>query len=242
MDIKETNASVVSIYQNGKSKRSECETASCIIESFKSDISAYKAMIPAFFSTHGEAAGIREIYKEIPKEPTTEWRMIDVIDLSVAGNLYKEYLEGMEVFVGEIVKTHTDVDSFGYSEKLGKAIENNDRFIDSLFGGTNNPSAKESIRDAMANIEYLIDLKGYMERYESFITGAITSSSEDSPQNTSELVKGALRLYCNSVSLYCEKVITTVFSTYVDIQDAIDYSHNRIVAKEPVSVPTYQLF
>ena len=186
-------------------------------DTLKSELSAYKDIIPDFFSRNGESAGIRSMYEKV-NDPMYKNKNIDTIDLNIAESVYDDYLNGMYTFIQDLntaVITESDVDK--YSSKLESAKEKDSIFIESIFGGSLNEKNECTLKEATKDLEILIN---FIPKIESFYNKSLILS--ESMNNNNDLVNSSIELVCESVSNYAYNVIKNVMTTYYTITEAFD--------------------
>lgn len=224
----------------GMDARRDCQDINKLIESIHNELSVYKTAIPNFFSSRGEADGIRKLYNELENRPN-DIRIIPVIDLCVAGSIYSEYVSGMLEFIHDVFRlapTCSDSHCVSYREKIQRAEQNNSIFIRSLFGGENNESSDKSLKDACGNIEYLIDFVKILDEFNQQCGALQVPATDDETMKT--LIVDSVRLYFDSIGMYCSNVLECVFKTYDMICDSLQYPYGKQPLKP--EVPKYQLF
>jgi hypothetical protein len=182
---------------------------------------AYLKLIPEFFSSHGEAAGIKDMYKKLKELDRFRDRIISAIDITRIGNIYVEYYTGMCDFVDEVIENAES--SNGISNDLIEALDlakkGDPQFVDSLFGGKNGERVDTRLTEAVANVEYLIDfievLKMMKLNAERFY-GAAASVNQD------DTVKESIKLLVSSAGTYCSRLIIEIFENYTKITDTLN--------------------
>lgn len=233
MEYTEKLKSIHDIGEQARKENSEYESAA---SSMKDELSRYKDIIPEFFSSRGEAKGIHDMYVFMEEHPN-DLRTISVIDLCVAGKIYKEYVDGMLQFINEITeKEPTEAEASDYSGKISIASANNDKFVASLFGGAPNEPKRKTLREASVNIEYLID---FIDELGSFMETVDALKMPASDGVLRKLAADSTYMYFNSISMYCYSVINCVFETYDQIREIIQYPYGKPTTAD---VPKYQLF
>lgn len=210
-----------------KRRNSKDEIFSFLADTLFKELEEYDVLIHRFFSRDGEEKRIRSMFSELrnlENEIT-----IQAVDVSYASNVYEEYTDGMIEFIQEVFSLNYDeneVEKFTkYEENLLKATENDSIFIDSLFGGINNPESEETVKSAVSNVNFLVNFLNEMKNYHLKI-GKLKISN---PYN--QLAIDSFSLVVSSISKYCSKMIITILKTYCNINDALS-------GKKPVNTDT----
>lgn len=206
---------------NEKRRNSKDEIFSFLADTLCKELEEYDSMIHRFFSRDGEEKRIRNMFSELrnlENEIT-----IQAVDVSYASKVYEEYTDGMIEFIQEVFSLDYDeneVEKFTkYEENLLKATENDSIFIDSLFGGINNPESEETVKSAVSNVNFLVNFLNEMKNYHLKI-GELRINSL-SIQTESKLANFSFSLVVSSISKYCSKMIITILETYCNINDAL---------------------
>lgn len=200
-----------------------------------------KDMIPGFFSSSGEGDSIRKMYADLEQYRYSRFVLessVPVIDLNVAGDIYKEYLSGMCSFITETCGYCIDgelytKESATCSEKLSRAQTNDGKFIDSIFGGSNNSTQNENILESVKNVEFLIsfldDLKTESTKC-GVVIETVKKGIADHPESK-ELLTESTRMMVESMNNYAYHVISTVFNSYKDINTVLESKGKPIGSK-----------
>lgn len=207
-------------------------------QAIKSLLSLYESYIPEFFSKSGASENIRKIYEEIDAG-AFEGKTINTIDMNLSSHIYKEYFTGMMKFAIDIINTCanelSDDVKTTCEEKLQKAHQADNSFIDSLFGGTNNETKECSVKDAVSNIEFLIEFIPMIKDFQVSI-----DQIHDSMQNEkNEMTDSCGLVVFNSIAYYCNKSMMNMIQTY----DMIENLANSQPALDTLNENnTFQLF
>lgn len=185
-----------------------------------SEYDAYLKLIPDFFSSHGEANGIRDMYKKLKELDGVRDRVIPVIDLSKVGNIYVEYYTGMCDFVDEVIEKAT---SSGVTSELTEALElakkGDPQFVDSLFGGKNGERVDTRLTEAVTNIEYLID---FIEVLNIMKLNAQRFYGTAASVKDNDCVRESVKLLATSAGIYCSKLLAEIFADYTKITNTLN--------------------
>lgn len=190
---------------------------------FKNEyIPKFEKFIPDFFSKNVEADNVRMIYRTI-REQEFPNKTINCVDVYKASEIYQEYVHGMVDFLHEIIEcanTAFDVrEESKYNDLITKATARDYEFIKSCFGGSMNPPVDQGLKDAVRNVEMLIDFNDQLTTFENTTGSMIESISDVDSDN--ELLSKAVNLYVNSVIRYCYFMIFTIFDSYDKIYSVI---------------------
>lgn len=205
------------------------------LEVFEDEINEYKELIPDFFSRDGESKGIRTVYEKT-KDPSRSELKLNAIDLQVAESTYNEYLEGMIQFIKDIDKCVTEnTDYSEYEDKLNTAKCNDKLFIESIFGGKNNPEHEFTAEEVAKDLEILVDFIPKLD--EVYKT---CNKVEESVTSNNMLVLQSLSMMYESVSDFFCNEIKGAMNNYYKLYDAVnkDTSASSYI-KESVSDMTY---
>lgn len=210
----ELNESYNFFNQNCSTKRDMCELM-CITLSKFSDI------IKKFFSkSDGNCyEKIHSVYNKISED--VNYRLIKICstDLNLASNLYNEYISGMRSFIESIASSNNYEEE---KEKVNNAIVNaitkDEKFINHIFD--NNQSCDVCIKDAICNLEVLIDFLPYINT----VTNNIKSFYNSYNGANKELWNRLMQLYIVSNIKYAYRTIRIVFNTFSAIYGKLDYN------------------
>lgn len=191
-----------------------------------------KEMIPGFFSSGGEGNALRKMYADLEQHRYSRFVIessVPVIDLNVAGHIYKEYLDGMCSFITETCGYCIDGELYAKEsttceDKLQRAHENDGKFIESIFGGSNNSAQNENILESVKNIEFLVSFLDDLKT-ESATCGVVIDQVKkgiaDHP-DSQKLLTESTRMMVESVNDYVYHVIRSVFESYQDITNVLE--------------------
>ena len=132
----------------------------------------------------------------------------------------KEYVEGMTSFITEIGSkqfTAEESDLGEYHEKLGVAKEKDSDFINSIYGGSLNKPESMPIKEAVENIEYLID---FIPEIGSIHDKCVTLKDTYEGMDNNILNESLSMLY-ESVENYCYSTVSSIASTYHNIKKTL---------------------
>ena len=193
------------------------------LEKFRLEyIPKIERFIPDFFSKNVEADNVRMIYRTIREQEFPD-KTINCVDVYKASEIYQEYVRGMIDFLHEIIECANTAFSVNeenkYNDLITKATARDYEFIKSCFGGSMNPSTEQGLKDAVRNVEMLIDFNDQLTSFESTSDSMIESIAEVDADN--ELLIKAVNLYENSVIRYCYFMISTIFDSYSKIYSVI---------------------
>lgn len=193
------------------------------LEKFRLEyIPKIERFIPDFFSKNVEADNVRMIYRTIREQDFSN-KTIECVDVYKASEIYQEYVHGMVDFLREIIDGANTAFSVNeenkYNDLISKATARDYEFIKSCFGGSMNPSTEQGLKDAVRNVEMLIDFNDQLASFESTSGTMIESIAEVDADN--ELLIKAVNLYENSVIRYCYFMISTIFDSYNKIYSVI---------------------
>ena len=208
----------MSMIEDLKKKHEEFMEGAKDYNSFDNMLNTISDFIPSFFSKNGEADGIRSMYKEIRESDND--LMIECVDVNKASHIYKEYVEGMTSFITEIGSkqfTAEESDLGEYHEKLGVAKEKDSDFINSIYGGTLNKPESMPIKEAVENIEYLID---FIPEIDSIHDKCVTLKDTYEGMDNNILNESLSMLY-ESVENYCYSTVSSIASTYHNIKKTL---------------------
>lgn len=198
------------------------------VDALESELMEYKELIPEFFSKNGEAKGIRTMYEKLHDENYIN-RKIMCPDINMACIIYEEYNNGMVKFINDL---NTSEDLSELSVKLENAKDTDKVFIESIFGGNQNPEREMTLKEASGNLEVLIEfipkLSNLADKYKT-ITESMNSDNET--------VKNGLSMLYESVGDYCYHTIRNVIDTYYSIMENCTPTVKAEAKKE-----AYQLF
>jgi hypothetical protein len=200
------------------------------------ELSAYKTIIPEFFSYKNEAVRIKELYKKLKGLDYARNRVISCIDVGCAGYLYNEYFNGMYSFLDKFfIELGRNGENVALMQKqLETAIQGDPLFIESLFGGKNNEPSEQVLTDAINNVEYLVDFFDQLKGFDQSIADVCNRASELTGYECSIQ---AVKLIINSTCVFSYRIMSAIMDIYVAIQNSIN---NKPVA--PVEKPEFKVF
>lgn len=196
----------------------------------------YESFIPEFFSSNGEAVGIRTMYENIKEdmEVVVGESTIHAIDVNKGSYMYDEYLEGMIQFIKELKSCDViqESDQSIYVDKLNTAKKNDSIFIESLFGGKLNSIEEMPVSEAVTNVEFLID---FIPKIKEMKTQCSVLNESSTYGNA--LLNDSMVMLFESVNNYCYSTLKNIVKTYEDIHTVFSP-----VPQHKDTEPTYKLF
>lgn len=197
----------------------------------------YKNFIKDFFSKQGEAESILKIYRYLKENRYNNKECcVNCVNFDESIMKYTEYLDGMLEFIsdiGSVCSADSKSDKCtNFKEKLNKAVENDELFIQSLFDNGGN-CEKMKISEAVYYIEYLIYFIDKMDEISDKC-----KKIEDDVNPDIDLYDGSYNMMKMSMNHFFYSVIVTVVSTYISIVNTI----NGKSCNDCKDVPKYQLF
>lgn len=220
MDCKD----VYKIREKGMEKRKEANSIQEIIYKTKKEMKKYKELLYDFFGDFKEEKTIRQLYEKLHEN--IYHYSIRCVDLPKALEIYKEYNDGMFQFVKEIFCKEFNVGNDTYEEyriKLDRAKNEDYNFINSLFGGKNNPMVEIPIRDSMQNIEILIGVIDYLGPIKEELCTLL--EKVDCCEKT--ICKDTICLFCDSLSHFIFDMIKNACDYYKYIQDEVEHPNMK---------------
>lgn len=221
------------IYEETKEKIEAADNVDTIGVVHESVMDYYcDTMIPQFFSSEGEGSNIKDMYAQLRQYRSYPFMqtMVESVDLNVAGDAYKEYIQGMRSFITDTCDMCIDgeiyaKESASCEEKLNTAKANDGLFIASIFGGSNNERRPEPVLESVKNVEFLIDFLNFV-RFESAECGImiekIKKGITDHPGGEGLLVETA-KLMTESMNDYVYHVLDNVFQSYDNIHMVLEH-------------------
>lgn len=193
------------------------------LEKFRLEyIPKIERFIPDFFSKNVEADNVRMIYRTIREQDFSN-KTIECVDVYKASDIYQEYVHGMVDFLREIIDGANTAFSVNeenkYNDLINKATARDYEFIKSCFGGVVNPISTQGLKDAVRNVEMLIDFNDQLIAFKN--TADTLKSSVSDVDADNEMLTRAVNLYQNSVIRYCYFMISTIFDSYNKIYTLI---------------------
>lgn len=207
---------------------------------FTDYIAMKESCIPEFFSKDGEATNIKQMYQIIRSGDYNESATVDTVDVNMATHIYEEYSQGMVQFVNEVLELTESVNT-DYEGKITKAKENDQLFIESIFGGTNNQSKDESIKEAVQTIETLIDIMPKLKSYKTQCHTMVESAKEKGKEND-PLTISSFALLFESVARYCDNAISNIMTTYNGITNSIKPESKEVQPEITKGISHYTIF
>jgi hypothetical protein len=194
---------------------------------------SYVKLIPDFFSSHGEAESIKQMYRKLKELDYTRNRVICVVDIPNVSSIYRDYFDGMVRFINDFISKMTDntpsANLSNMNESMDLAKKADSEFVASLFGGKNGECTDTELTEAVSNVEYLIDFMDHMKDMTNAVKCIFEKSenliSLNNERNTCELnarVLDCVTLVSKSLGDYCNKLIKEIFRTYLQIMDTLN--------------------
>lgn len=227
MSVTDFNTKLLDTYENIKNSIKADNEANLNVkhqlEKFRLEyIPKFERFIPDFFSKNVEANNVRMIYRTIREQDFSN-KTIECVDVYKASEIYQEYVHGMVDFLREIIDGANTAFSVNeeskYNDLINKATARDYEFIKSCFGGAVNPISEQSLKDAVRNVEMLIDFNDQLIVFKNTAETLRSSVSDVDAEN--EMLTRAINLYQNSVVRYCYFMISTIFESYRKIYSVI---------------------
>lgn len=203
-----------------------------LFEATLKELEEFKTFIPKFFSEEpGSGNKIKELYSNINKIKNVDIHRCVMIEKS--SKMYGEYMQGMYTYITSIIqqlweKTPTEESIIKISSNLINVKSKDSMFIDSLFGGVNNPFILTHASEAIENIEFLIDFVPELNTVCEILKKLIALFTKLNIECTEEseickLTWSNVFLFCESIRTYAYSVMVEVISTYYKLTEAYDY-------------------
>ena len=192
-----------------------------ICELMCTTLNNFSEIIKKFFSKRdGDCyEKIHSVYNKISEDINYRLLKICSSDLNLASNLYNEYITGMKSFIENIASSNNyEVEKEKVNSAIDNAISKDDMFINYIFD--KNQSCDMRIKDAISNLEVLIDFLPYINT----VTSNIKSFYNSYTGPDKELWDKLMHLYIVSNVKYAYMTISIVFNTFSDIYDKLDYN------------------
>lgn len=219
-------------------KLGQVNTVNDVLSSLQSAFSVYENDMKEFFSN--EKDNIQRIYSAI-RENTFPFNKVIVSDSNIASHMYKKYAEGMLEYAMKVADLQ-DTDQINPSNVetgINKVSLRDQLYIDSIFGGEQNPKTSMDIDSAMKNIEVIIDMKANQDSYLDMMKIVVDKIHSTS----SEVFQGAklasVKMMFDSMSYYEYKAILEIINCYKDICASLE---TRASANPAPETPKYQVF
>lgn len=211
------------------------------VDSLIKNIEFYESYIPEFFSSNGEAKGIKEMYQGIRQSLGTE-KSIICADVNQSAHIYREYMEGMISFIHDISKsifTESTDEMSVYEQKFEKAKQKDSIFIESLYDGKLNEKTEMVLSEAVANVEFLIDFIPELQTMKECCIGLHKSLINANEDEKKSLLSESLNMLYESVDNYCYSTLMNIVNIYTDIRESL---FNEDVATDTMSPESFVLF
>lgn len=209
-------------------------TAEDIRDLTSSIITHYRKLIKDFFSSDdGEGDHIKKIYANLHDyNPCT--KRINIQDINSAFNTYMNYMNGMKVFIDNVMGRSDDTHG-----KISKYMDKDVSFVESLFGNGSNAKHVDSvtIQEAMVNLEVLIDFLPKLNSCSDYMDRLLTPCRAET-QNK-DVCKQLMRFYLLSVLRFTARLIENVFDSFYQI---VDTMNGPIIKREVVKEEPFKLF
>ena len=167
------------------------------------NISDYSNFIHDFFSINGEANKIRYMYNKLHNDEKA-FKSIEVVDLNISRTLFNQYEVG---FIRHLHMYSRDKNAIGITDIA------NSKFLNEIFNGSYNKPVNMELKDAVGNLEVLIDLIPDIE--------SMTRNSQMMNVNV------CYNSYTSFVNNYLKKMISGIIDTYDEINNILDSSHTK---------------
>ena len=220
------------------------KSRSCDVLSIMKQIEkSFSDNIKDFFSdSHGEGERIRIVYKKV-SDFTARYPRINIQDINWSNHLYKEYNDGMRMFISNELQSSDTSDTSVMKERIETFTEKDKAFIESLFEGGSNVKTAEGVRikDALCNLEVLIDFIKEMEDRTSFIESS-RIKIEDFGNKNEDVAEALMKLYLLSNIRFSEKLISSIFESFEQIVSSMNQPRYNIQPAVKEEVKRFQLF
>lgn len=210
------------IYDHTLDNDMKFQSPEACIMNIQEHIKSCKEFISNFFSKKEVGDGIKYFYKLIREKDGLN--TIKIVDLYYVANLYDEYNTGMLDFLNDVITLvnynyQNETEKTRCEDLLEKAKIKDRTFIDSIFGGENNPKKDVTITDAIKNIEFLVDYFGYLEHLSQKLNDL--ANTVETNQNC-ELLLESFNLLRSSLLYYWYLLFNRSIITYIDIDTALN--------------------
>ena len=212
-------------------KFQSAESIDQLESAFKESVAYYaQTLIPQFFSSRGEGRRIKDMYQKLDEDKNKKYvreSKLEMIDLNMADAIYSDYFTGMRQFILETCDTCIDPELYQRESatcmsKLQTAKENDGKFIQSIFGGTNNKSHIETIVESTKNVEYLVDFIDHLKEQSQRCDEIFEKVKNSANDTGSSLMLESTRLMCESVNAFIHNTIGQIFDSYNRITGLLD--------------------
>lgn len=176
------------------------------------EVGAFRNIIPEFFSVRGEANTIRRLYNDLADIDYAKNVVIPFVDVNLGAHIYWDYYTGMMKFVDNVRSAISSQDEEKLEvmkDQLQTAINGDQLFIDSVFGGSNNKRKDEELTGAISNVEFLIDFIQMLDNIQNNIDGICIKCAAEH-----EVMNKCVTLVFSSVESFCYRTILTILDTY----------------------------
>lgn len=199
--------------------KTEVSETNSYIDKIKEFIDIYFVLcidnIKKFFSSADVVTDIREIYSNMGK-PHIMQKEVRGRDMNLALSLYTEYLEGLDdfIYITKGVQSE-EVNLVKMYKKISHIMVNDAKFTYDIFYGNKNKPVKESISEAMKQVELLIDFIPNIENYLDKCKKNVWYISE---MNTLSLNKiNTMNIYVRSVMHFVDRFICEITELFFNI-------------------------
>jgi hypothetical protein len=211
------------------------------VDSLIKNIEFYESYIPEFFSSNGEAHGIKEMYNGIRQNLGSE-KSIICTDVNQSAHIYREYMEGMISFIRDVSESvfNESADELAlYEQKFEKAKQKDSIFIESLYDGKLNEKTEMVLSEAVANVEFLIDFIPELKTMKECCTALHDSFMNVNHNDKKTLLNESLNMLYESVDNYCYSTLMNIVNIYTDIRASL---FNETAATVITGPETFALF
>lgn len=236
--MNETHKKLQALYEVFTNELSNITDASQMMECLKKQLLCYSEIIRSFFT--GKDNEIRNIYQAI-REQRFPYNTVHGCDVNFAIHAYKDYLEGLSVFVFKVLDLNDSdmIDINKIHETAISVMERDSEFMDEIFGGSKNPNVDMDLDSAMKNIESLLDINDNISSYIEICKRMIDIVNAHPTEVYKDVRVEGIKIFISSISNYNYKSIDSVLTTYENILNSMN---ERVPVKGNPVVPTYQLF
>jgi hypothetical protein len=205
-----------------------------IVKRFTDEMQGYKKMISQFFSRDVAERDIRKIYGMIENPNSVLFdreKTVKCVDLEKTFEIFNEYNEGMIQFVSDIIESKTTTSEeilSEFSDSLNKAKAKDKTFINTIFGGSYNPSKDCDINSALLNIEFMIKFRNVIDNMN---TKFITLVDSVPNRKVDSLKYDAILLLKNSITFFTYRMIRECAENFYHINECINSTPEKAVEK-----------
>lgn len=222
MEVNKYEYKIEMAYKKAIEEFKNAESKVDLAASVNNVISFFERFIPDFFSYEGEANNIKDMYAKLKDLDYARNRVIPFIDVNLGSHVYMDYYTGMREFMESLINAVRNNDT----EKLEKmrqqidiAQNGDEYFVNSIFGGKNNEEKTETIKDAVSNVEFLIDFISIIKTMKINIESAFCNMGE---YYENPMVRSMTLLMVESMTRYCYRTLVTIIDTYNHIKDTLN--------------------